>query len=179
MNKKCNKCKLEKPYSEFHKNKWKTDGYSHYCKTCKAILAKEYREANPEIEKSRKARWYKNNKTHADSKNKIWISNNSSSRKEISLRYYYSNKEYYFSLSARYRASKINAVPSWANFKSITYIYEQARKMTKDSGTKYVVDHIVPLNSKLVCGLHTEANLQIITEIENLVKSNKYWPYMP
>ena len=41
------------------------------------------------------------------------------------------------------------------------------------------VDHIVPLNSPIVCGLHNEFNLQIIPPATNYHKSNNYWPDMP
>lgn len=31
---KCNRCKIEKPFSEFNKNKSRHTGYSQYCKSC-------------------------------------------------------------------------------------------------------------------------------------------------
>jgi hypothetical protein len=41
------------------------------------------------------------------------------------------------------------------------------------------VDHIVPLVSKFVCGLHCEANLQLLPGPENQRKGNRVWPDMP
>lgn len=31
---KCNRCKIEKPFSDFNKNKSRHTGYSQYCKSC-------------------------------------------------------------------------------------------------------------------------------------------------
>jgi len=42
----------------------------------------------------------------------------------------------------------------------------------------YEVDHIYPLQSKWMCGLHCEANLQILTESQNASKGNRWWPGM-
>ena len=36
------------------------------------------------------------------------------------------------------------------------------------------VDHVVPLQSKFVCGLHCEANLQVITKSKNASKCNRF-----
>jgi 5-methylcytosine-specific restriction endonuclease McrA len=52
-------------------------------------------------------------------------------------------------------------------------LYVQARKLTEVTGERYVVDHIVPLRSHEVCGLHVPWNLRVITQEENLKKSNK------
>lgn len=49
----------------------------------------------------------------------------------------------------------------------------------KITGIKHDVDHVVPLRSKLVCGLHNEFNLAVIPASENRSKGNRYWPGMP
>jgi 5-methylcytosine-specific restriction endonuclease McrA len=68
------------------------------------------------------------------------------------------------------------ATPKWLkqrHKKEIRAAYEGAILMTELMGEKYVVDHIVPLNGKTVCGLHVPWNLRVITEKENTAKSNK------
>jgi len=76
-------------------------------------------------------------------------------------------------------ATKIKATPSWADLKAIKEIYELAVFLSETLGEPYHVDHIVPLRSKLVCGLHWEQNLQVLPWLENIQKSNKTWPDMP
>lgn len=69
------------------------------------------------------------------------------------------------------------ATPKWLSRKQkaeIRQIYEIAITMTKTTGEQYVVDHIVPLRSDVVCGLHVPWNLRVITQEENLKKSNKH-----
>ena len=56
----------------------------------------------------------------------------------------------------------------------IRKIYEKARYLTKTTGIKYVVDHIIPIKHPQVCGLHVENNLRVITENENARKHNYY-----
>lgn len=76
---------------------------------------------------------------------------------------------------ARRRKHK-NATPPWLTRKQkgeIRQLYEMAITMTKTTGEQYVVDHIIPLRSPDVCGLHVPWNLRVITQEENLRKSNK------
>lgn len=68
------------------------------------------------------------------------------------------------------------ATPPWLTRKQkseIRQIYQIAITMTNTTGEQYVVDHIVPLRSPDVCGLHAPWNLRVITQKENLKKSNK------
>lgn len=48
-----------------------------------------------------------------------------------------------------------------------------AERLTRETGIPHQVDHIVPLQSKIVCGLHVEHNLRVITATENARKKNK------
>jgi hypothetical protein len=72
------------------------------------------------------------------------------------------------------RKKRDKSLPQWADKKAIRAIYFEARRLTAATGIKYEVDHIIPSNHPLVCGLHVETNLQIITEFENITKSNTF-----
>ena len=68
------------------------------------------------------------------------------------------------------------ATPSWLTREQkgqIRELYKIAITMTKTTGEQYVVDHIIPLRSEVVCGLHVPWNLRVIPRQENLLKSNK------
>lgn len=74
---------------------------------------------------------------------------------------------------AKRRATKLNATPNdltVEDLNKIKVIYNEARKLTKETGIQYVVDHIMPLSKG---GLHHPYNLQIMTAQENREKYNK------
>jgi 5-methylcytosine-specific restriction endonuclease McrA len=68
------------------------------------------------------------------------------------------------------------ATPRWADLGAIDEVYLKAKTIRERSGGDWVVDHIVPITSDLVCGLHVHWNLQIITKRENSSKGNKFDP---
>ena len=72
-----------------------------------------------------------------------------------------------------------SATPSWADLELIESIYAKAKQLEAETGIKWHVDHSVPLKSKLVCGLHVQDNLVLMTASENIAKSNRHWPDMP
>ena len=78
----------------------------------------------------------------------------------------YGTKNYWNWFGAQKRAKKHKATPPWADLDAIKKIYR-----ARPSG--HHVDHIIPLNSPVVCGLHCEANLQYLPALENLSKKNK------
>lgn len=67
--------------------------------------------------------------------------------------------------NVRKRRRDEQQTPTWANLEEIAEIYRK-----RPEGMH--VDHIYPLNGKLVSGLHVANNLQYLTAIENLQKSN-------
>lgn len=69
------------------------------------------------------------------------------------------------------------ATPPWACMRAITSIYVEARRL-RDQGQDVHVDHEIPLNHPLVCGLHVEDNLRILPGPENIEKSNGFEPYV-
>jgi len=86
------------------------------------------------------------------------------------------NPELYKALTSVRKRRHKNATPRWITAEqklAMREMYLQAQKITKITGERYVVDHIIPLISPEVCGLHVPWNLRVITQDENLKKSNK------
>ena len=91
-------------------------------------------------------------------------------------KYKAANPELYKALTSVRKRRHRAATPKWVGAdekKAIRQLYLEAQRLTKLTGERYVVDHIYPLISEGVCGLHTLKNLRIMTQAENLVKSNK------
>jgi hypothetical protein len=125
---------------------------------------KKWATANPEKVRARALRWQRNNKA----KLAIWHQ-----------QWKRANRVHLNRVGALRRAQQLRAIPAWANQGYIEDVYRKAAIFTKRDGTPWHVDHIVPLKSKLVCGLHCEDNLQVLPGSENAAKKNSYWPDMP
>lgn len=65
-------------------------------------------------------------------------------------------------------------MPAWANDFFIKEIYDLARRRTLVTGFAWEVDHVIPLQSKLVCGLHVEQNLRVIPKVDNRKKGSSF-----
>ena len=123
-----------------------------------------------------KKRWQENNKDKANESNRLYRLSNKEKIAEYRKNYAKENAGSINNRTAKRRAKKLKASPEWADNWKIKQYYTVARKLTESTGIQFVVDHIIPLQSKIVSGLHVENNLQIITEHENAVKHNKFEP---
>ena len=146
------------------------------------LRSKRWAAANAERVKANFARWYAVNKHRVIKSAAEW-------KKKNPERYAKNQSTWRKTFSShrclqvvKRRAASIKATPSWANSFFIEEAYDLAKRRSKlKSGgfSTWHVDHIVPLKSDLVCGLHVEHNLQVIPSTHNLSKGNRHWPDMP
>lgn len=179
----CNKCGLIKPLNEYSFRSDRKTRPRSQCKTCSSTLAKEYRLNNIDKVKQTKKKYRDANFIKISEYNKRYKQVYSELNKVKLLKkkkeYYLNNKEVSYAAAHRRKATKLNATPSFINEEYVKLFFIIAKEEEARLGVKCHVDHIVPLKSKFVCGLHYEHNLQILTINDNLKKNNKYWPDMP
>ena len=86
------------------------------------------------------------------------------------------NPDYYRSLVSFRRRRFRQATPKWLTAEQkmeIRLKYRLAIELSRISGIRHAVDHVIPLYGENVCGLHVPWNLEVITQDENLKKYNK------
>ena len=168
MVKHCNgPCNLDKLFSDFHKGNGKF-GLKSRCIECHKLYVPNSKEY--------KRQYYQNNLDKA---------------RDARRRHQERNKEDYWRRGKIYdklhlperaareafrRAQKLKATLPWLTQEhkdTMTAIYVERDRLRLETGIIYHVDHIVPLINKGVCGLHVPWNLQVISAIDNLKKSNK------
>lgn len=127
-------------------------------------------EEKKERKRLRDKLWYEKNKARKKEAHRLWHEANKEKARAYSREYYYNNKDKSRFRCKKRRQIKIRARPSWYESEKgeIKKLYRKAKELG------LVVDHIVPLNSKLVCGLHTLCNLQLLDPVENSKKYNLY-----
>ena len=177
-----------------------------YMKAWRAKNREKKREANriwalenPEKVKASNKRWYDNQseeqRTRKNERNKVymrtyWKNVPEHERAKRRRRTYEKNKEKELTAMKMYAESnsekismyktiystrKRTAVVSWhkQEKEQIEKLYSKAKELG------FEVDHIVPLQSKKVCGLHAFSNLQLLASDLNKSKGNRRWPDMP
>lgn len=158
LTKVCTKCSVEKTVDCFYKcNKGKF-GTRSVCKHCVAV----YRQEN----KVSMATWRKD-----------YLTNNKDKVAKSKRIYHQKNLATWRAKAAKRKAIKLQATPFWVDDEAVNGMYQLATIFNR-TGLNLHVDHIVPLNSDMVCGLHCEANLQLLPASDNISKGNRHWPDM-
>lgn len=172
---------------------------SGVCIECQRLASREAYWSNPEkmrqearerylreseVIKSRNSRWHKNNYDKIKKRQDAWRATNKErllekdrlyrqlKRSHIKARiqeWHRRNPDRKRAYKAARKATKLRACPLWVDREVLKSIYANCPP-------NYHVDHIVPLQNPLVCGLHVPANLQYLPASENISKGNRFDP---
>lgn len=130
----------------------------------------------------RKARWETRNRDRARATSTKasarYRANNRDKERDYSSTYRKENRDVVYARNAKHRARKLCATPQWdaelTDF-ATREAYDLARRRERVTGFAWHIDHMVPLQARKVCGLHTWSNLQVIPWSLNLAKNNRMW----
>jgi len=103
-------------------------------------------------------------------------------KRKAKLRYKQENPDMYRELVSLRRRRFRLATPKWLSAEQkmeIRLKYRLAIELSRRTGVRHAVDHIVPLQGETVCGLHVPWNLNVVTQEENLKKHNKLIDTVP
>lgn len=170
----------QKQYRQLNADKVKAYMQTYYLDNKDRILrlTKEY-QSRPErklADSERQARRYAERRDEIR-KNQNALRDTPDGRKKAREQYrkhYERNTLKYIVKGGERRATRVKATPAWYKRGDAAPFYALARELTEKTGIQHVVDHIIPLRGKNVCGLHVKENLQVIPAKENLRKHNHY-----
>lgn len=153
----------------------KTKGACVECLKVEWATDNERRKGNPKTEAAKAAgkRYYERNRLEV-----IDRAQSRTAEKKQSYRraHKVANPELYKELTNARRRRFRQATPKWLTTEhkmEIRLKYRLAIELSRRLGVLHAVDHIIPLQGEEVCGLHVPWNMEVITQEQNLKKSNK------
>lgn len=183
----CGPCGETKPLEEFYE---KSPGvYMATCKACRRLRAlKRYEENREELKQDFREYRQENLEARREADRQRRLKNGDEIRARNNARaaarrdiinarqrdYYQRNKTKCILLVINRQEKVKRATPLWVDFAAIQAIYEEAARLTAETGIPHDVDHEIPLQGKTVSGLHVHTNMRILTATENRQKSNKF-----
>lgn len=144
----------------------------HYARNAERIKekTKKYAQENADAVRERARQYAAAHREEARARAIAWRERNIEHKKRYDLRFREANRALVTAYKAFYRAARRQATPPWLtedDREHIRAVYAAARKLTETTGERYDVDHIVPLQGKVVCGLHVPWNLRAIPRAQN------------
>ena len=119
-------------------------------------------------------RWNRKNKDILREATRRWREKNRDKARRTCREWKKRNPAQHSALQTKRKAAQLHRTPKWAKLDAIAAFYIEAARKSSETGIKYQVDHVIPLQGEFVSGLHVETNLQILTDLDNLKKGNKY-----
>jgi hypothetical protein len=138
--------------------------------------SKEWHLNNPERLREFRAKWAQVNRDKKAMQDQRWAEQNRERSNAHKKRWNKQNAGAKRALDRKRFAAQRQRTPVWLDVvdcaeMEFTYIWCNA---LRSCGLDYHVDHIVPLQGKIVSGLHVPSNLQVIPAKLNLSKHNRW-----
>lgn len=148
MQKQCSRCGTTKFFAEFSRRTLSPGGYAAACNDCRR--------------RDQQSRYWSN-----PAERQAAIDRAARAKQERFLRDPAYKRAFHLWGSTKKRKTKI---PPWTSITDFVPICRKAIKL----GPNYVLDHIIPLNHPLVCGLHVPSNLRVVLRKTNIAKGSRF-----
>jgi hypothetical protein len=168
------------------------------CVACARELLQKTRKENPDRIKEYRKTSHKNSKANPESwakklaADKLYKEKNKDKCYALKINWNAKNPDKVKAASARTkvkrvgktnaetafrRNAKMQRTPKWlTEFDKLKMhcIYQMAAMYTRVNQESWTVDHVIPLQGKIVSGLHVPANLQVMRASDNFSKGNRF-----
>lgn len=140
------------------------------------FCSREHKRVTSDLQRNFAAEYQKNAVARRARALVAYYADHAKSKKQ-QLAYQKTNPAKYAAVAATRRAAKLQRTPAWlTDFDKlkIKCLYSVAAMLTRENKEPWHVDHVLPLQGKLVSGFHTSSNMRVLQGRENIAKNNRF-----
>lgn len=79
--------------------------------------------------------------------------------------------------TAKYIKQCVLSFPFWVKHADFLPLEVEKQRRQEETGLRFHLDHVIPLNHPDVCGLSVPENIRVVPAGHNMTKGNKWNPY--
>ena len=169
----CSACGQARSVTDFYKDARSRDGLLSCCKSCHNARVRRWQEKVGDRHLENCRNWKRGNPERMREALKAWRAKNHHRYRDNEREWRSRNSVSVYARNRERTRLQRQATPAWVDRDAIAAVYRQAREMSKETGQRWHVDHVIPLQGKTVSGLHVHYNLRAIPAVVNERKGNR------